>query len=321
MIDFNPVLWITGAPVAFGIIVAAIIAAAVWAYRVHDYHRHPTPWRIADYLMSMPHIHHRFKVTLYALPVTLYPEMMEAFESVAGPELRAAFEMNKGKARFYVAKHLGCEAGTIESGLSILMSEAELDHGEFYSELEESFNAIKGTETRLREVSQSGTDGMVWLKEREWKGEAVNLIYYQARPIVKNPTISPDKLELVKVKMSCVPQMDVWYDGLRKSNYEKLRANSYQKSSDKALSDVKKKTEEGNMIKHAFSLQEYFGQSIIGQAGPLSVFLIIGIVGACAVLLPDMIARQLPGYTPQHYDAFAVGIGAGIVGLISLLRK
>lgn len=321
MIDFNPLVWITGAPVAFGIIIAAIIAASVYGLRVAVYHRQPTPYRIADYLMSMPHIRHRFKVSLFALPVQFGSELLNTFEAVGGKELKDLFEQNKGKMHFYVGRHLGYEAGTIESGLSIIMSEADLEQGQYYTELEESFNHLKGTETRLREVSQSGTEGMVWLKARKWNGEVVNLIYYPANPIVKHPTVATEKLELVKVAMSVVPMMDVWYEDLQKSNMNKLRADSADRAKDKALASNKVKTEEANMLKHALSIQEYFAQMISGQSGGMSWILAAAIVAGSAIFGPDILARMVPGYDFVQYRGMAAILGIAFAWLVSMFRS
>lgn len=320
--DINILAWITGAPVAFGIVVAVAIAASIWGLRVVSYYRDPTPYRLGDYKMEMPHQRQSFKVTLFQLDFQVDTKFIETLKTMGGPRLAEVFEKNKDHVYFYIAKHLSAEATTKDSGISLVMTNAPFDHSDYFIEQEEHMNWIKGYQTRQRKVLDSGADGFYIKKTgRKMYGQEIDFIYYTPQPIAKNPTVPPKQLEMIEVVMSAVANADQYMITMQKSQQNEIRAKAAESAKEKAESELKKKSEELNFVRRQWSKKDYWASSLATLGGGLSLALAIGIVGGCAILLPDFLARQLPGYTSQHYIGLAVAIGAGVVWLVSLFRK
>jgi hypothetical protein len=321
--EINPLPWITGAPIAFGMILLAAIVGVIYGIRIYSYRKSPTPYRVADYLMAMPHTRQIWKMTIFELDFVVDAAFIESLKELDKTgQLARVFEANKDNMHFYIGRHMSAEATTKDSGMSLIMTDAPLDHSDYYIPLQEHMNWLKGIETHLRRVSDSGDDG-IWIPntDKHLNNEQLDFIYYTLKPFTKNPTIAPKKLEMVEATMAAVAGAKQMVLTQRHSKQNKIDRDAAISAKEAAESELKKVKEENNFLRRQWSKKDYWASSLSTLGSPLSMMVVIGIVGACAVLLPDMIQRQLPGYTPQHYIGFAVAIGAGITWLVSTFRK
>lgn len=315
MVDaLSPILtaiqsWLFPFTVAHGIVIAFLIGIGVWIIRIYNYKRDPTPDRIGDYYLSMPNKRQRMKVTLFGLQPEFDNETLQAVKQLAGPELAEVFEKNKQKMHFYVARHMGYEGARIESGYSIIMSEADFTDKDYYKEYNESKNWMLGISTRTREVSQATPDAEIWPAARKWGKHVVNLIYYPTTPITKEPKHTLQELEGIKATMSMVASWDQNMITLQKSKSNEITAKAADERADDAESNWRKSQSALNHARRQQLKKDYWAQQLTTIGTPLSLALIVAVIGGAAVFLPDTLAKTIPGYSPQHYIGFSVAIG------------
>lgn len=178
------------------------------------YTRDPVPGRIGDYHMYMFHsiMPQKWKATLFRLDPTVTPALEKVFAAKGTSELAEMFAKNQGKLFFYLARHMPMPTGTLTSGYSIIATNADLDHSEYHKTWEDHWLSFRGYSSRVRDVAQSGPEGMI-MPDRVFSPlvkKTVNLIYYDAKPMVKNPTVDPAKVEFLQVALESVTVISTW---------------------------------------------------------------------------------------------------------------
>lgn len=293
------------------IVFGAAVPIGFWARRILTQVMKPTPYELGTYLMSMPFAKHRFKATIFGLNFSFNTEILEAFKSIGGQAFRDVFEKNAGIMHFYIARHEAYEAGSIETGYSIIMTNAPLDDSEYYIDRSEAKNVIFGSATHLREVMPADPDGAVWLNRRKWNRHKVNLIYYPLKPIVKHPKHDMKTLQTAEVALSTVAVFDQALLTLQQSKQNEIIAKAADDRATQAESALRKMTAQYNFARRQWSKKDYWQAQLSQVGSPLSLVVIGALTIGAAVFLTEPLSKQFPGYTMQTY----IG-AAGIIGLV-----
>ncbi len=306
----NPFLWAT-------IGVAVAIAFVVLKFVVQ--HKEPGGRRLGPVIISMK-VGELGKGMLYELEEWMQEPNLEALKEIEEAKETADYLIkNKKDLWLGIIQFEKFNGATLEDGLAIVCANRNMFHSEYSKDVGNYYDIFRGR-MYLKLVNQALSPGRVFRDVPDmWNSKSAHFIYYPMQSfddsevvnVIENPygTIGV----LANVKQAVQGLYDV------KQIEAKLRATS--KNLDLATSDNARLTGEKGFVEIQFSKKSPFtgAETFLNKA--LSTLAIIGIVGASAIFLPDVLQRQFPGYTSQHYIAFAIAIGAIGVMIVEHFKK
>lgn len=308
---YNPFTWIT-------VIVMAVVAFVIMKYVV--IHKQPKGARILGEILFTMKIGEMGRGTLYEIEDWMTEPNLDALEEI--PEAREFAQFLKGnkKDTWVGLLDLKSQAGaTLESGLALVFANKSMWHSEYSKDAGSYYDPFRGR-IHLKMVNQALSPGRVIRNVPGiWNEQMAHVIYY--------PMQSFDDKEIVKVienphgTVVGISNIKSAVEALRNTKELEAKYKALDKNFKLATSEITRETRHAGYVEIQLGKKSPFKgvESTLGS--PLSMVIVIGVIGFCAILLPDPLSRQLPGYTSQHYIGFSIAIGAAAVWLISMFRR
>lgn len=311
------------------LVVGLLFVMVLVSYWRLNYYRQPAHDRLGDYIFSMSHINESFKATVWALHLDKeIDELIDGFEQFKLHEDKEAFiqiaallDDNRSIAHAYLLRYLDYEVASRKSGWGLLLTNAPIEDGKYYVP-RPSQKHLFSMPTKINMCAESLKTGFISDDAQPWidpKGHAYgpcDHIYYSLQPIGSDIR-PPQELRVnAQVLLSVAATKDQDMITLRESKKNKMIADAAERRANEADSDARRFKAQVNHERRQRVKKDYWTGQLTTIGTPLSLALIILVIGGCAAFLPDVFARNIPGYSQTHYIIASVLVGGLVVWAI-----
>ena len=319
-------LWPIGLPQI--VVIGGLIGLGIIIWWRVNYYRQPAHDFLGIYEFSMPHRPDKFKARVWALHnqkrvdeliegfAMFHRDDMEAFNKIS-----ALLDENRRIANGYLLRYEDTEIATKRSGWALMLTNAPLEDGRFYHTID-AIKHMLSMPTKINLVAQSGFTGFIDIgagRYRDPNGhlyENCDQIYYPMQPIIATEQTPEEIRTSAKVLLSMAAEVDQTLITLRESRRNEIIAKAADERASLAESTSRRLQAQVNHERRQRIKKDYWSGQLTTIGTPLSLALIIGVILVCGVMLPDIFAKNIPGYTQQHYIGLAILIGGSIVWFI-----
>jgi|GEM_PF-5975767 len=320
--------WLTPFGLPQGVVIGGFIAIGIIIWLRINYFRQPAHDFLGIYEFTMPHRPDKFKARVWALHQgKRVDEMIEGFAMFhkdnmdSFNRISTLLDQNRHIANAYLLHYEDTEIATKRSGWALMLTNAPLEDGHYYHTID-AIKHMLSMPTKINLVAQSGFTGFLDVGAGKWVDSKGHLyspcdqIYYPMQPII--PSVQPPEeiRTSAKVMLSMAAEVEQTITTMRESHRNEIIAKAADERASAAESLSRRLQAQVNHERRQRIKKDYWSGQLTTIGTPLSLALILIVIGGCAVMLPDIFSKNLPGYTSQHYIAAAVMIGGIIVWAI-----
>lgn len=297
------------------VILAAIAIGGYILARLYVQTKEPDGKRIDSFIITMPSLGVLAQVMAYEYPDGKAKPNLEMLRELPNAG-RLADDLIKiaDDLHYYIVKYESTKTAVLKGGMALLLMHRRIDDPALSERMWSTTDIFRGKiHTRL--LAQASDKAAVITNAVQYGDESIDLIYYPEMP--PSPDSEVKALSNPHATLAIAAQMREYVAIQKQSKLNEIARRAAEKGRLEAISEIKRLQEKVNLLERMLGKRSYWGREALAAADGMSMWITVGVVGGCAIILPDLLQRYLYGYTPQHYIGMAVLIGAMLCYAVS----